>query len=330
MQKYIALSAQGLEDFVITEVLENKANFIKKYNGIILFESDKKLSNIKTTNDILFLIRKLAGITRYRKSLKNIRQQILKSNFKKKNKDIKSFSVNTSYIGRKDYSAKEINKIVSESLIKKFGWKNVENGFGNIHIHVNLRVDISFIGISIEKKPLHIIRKLKTIPGSLKNSVACAMLKLAEISKNEILLDPMCGSGVIPIEANLSGIKTIGGDINKENIEIANKNNTIKKTNVEFHVWDSTRTNLQDNYIDKIVCNLPFDKQVKIQGIDFFNKFINEMGRISKNDSIWVFLTRQGEIIKKIIDSKKDLKLEKSIKIINSGLESEILVIKYQ
>ena len=54
------------------------------------------------------------------------------------------------------------------------------------------------------------------------------------------------------------------------------------------------------------------------------------MGRISKNDSIWVFLTRQGEIIKKIIDSKKDLKLEKSIKIINSGLESEILVIKYQ
>jgi len=156
------------------------------------------------------------------------------------------------------------------------------------------------------------------------------MIKLANLKKKDVVLDPMCGSGIIPIEASLIGAKAIGGDIDKKRVELAKENNKIMKTKVEFKLWDALDSKLSDNSIDKIVCNLPFGKQVKIKDQTiFFDKFINEMLRISKKGFTWAFLTTSGDIIKKTIE-KHNLKLKKVIKIINSGLESEILVINRQ
>ena len=80
--------------------------------------------------------------------------------------------------------------------------------------------------------------------------------------------------------------------------------------------------------IDRIVSNLPFGKQVDIdEPEEFFSDFIKEMARITKENALIVFLTTHSKIIIKCAEDA-GLKLENRIAIINSGLESEIIVLK--
>ena len=321
--KFISTCAVGLENYV-TQKINAYASDIEIFPGIVIFECDKpeKLINPKIVDDILFHVKKLAGVSRYRHTLKNIRHQLRKSNFLKKTKDVTSFFVEASYTGKRDYTAKEIRDLSAGEIKKKYSWKyDKENA--DIHISINLDNNYSFVGISFFKKPLHVQRALDTVPGSLKNSVATFMLELANVKKKDVVLDPMCGSGVIPIEASELCTKSIGGDVDNLRINLAKQNSN----KVVFHVWDATKTNLKDNSIDKIVCNLPFGKQVNINNPkEFFNNFINEMLRVSKKKFCWVFLTTHEGIIDKIITDKK-LKLHEIIDIQNSGLDSKILLI---
>jgi tRNA G10 N-methylase Trm11 len=186
-----------------------------------------------------------------------------------------------------------------------------------------VRPEISLCGVSLAEQPLHILNKIPiTVPGSLKPSVAYSLLKLAELKKTDIFLDPMAGSGIIAIKAAPFVAKTIAGDIDRNRIEIAKKNS---QNIIKFHVWDARDTKLPDSSVDKIVCNLPFDKQVKLNTEEFFSSFIEEMHRISKKDARFVFLTRHGSMLSEIM-LKKGMLIKDRIKIISSGLDSEIIV----
>ncbi len=335
--KFIVLCAQGLEDIVISEIKE-KGNVenIEIYDGIILFdfkEDVKILLELKTVDDILVFVKKLTNISRYKKSLWEIRKQLANVNFKKslfivrkvrKTESDTTYTIKSSYKGRRDYTAKEISNSIKRIVKKNYDWKYKEED-AELYFHAILTNNISLLGLSLDKLPLHVTRRIKTIPGSLKYSVACSLLKIADVNKKDTVLDPMCGSGVIAIEADKIGANIIAGDIDKKIIEIAKQNS--KK--IDFRVWDAKRTELKDKSVDKIISNLPFDKQVKLADKEvFFENFIKEMLRVSKNNFTWFFLTRQENILKNII-KKYGFKV-KSLNIINSGLESEILLIKKQ
>lgn len=86
------------------------------------------------------------------------------------------------------------------------------------------------------------------LSGMLPPKLAMMMINLAEIQKNETILDPFCGSGTILTEAMLMGYKNIiGADMSekavedsKKNVEwiaekyqISNKKYQIKNTNIQ-------------------------------------------------------------------------------------------------
>jgi len=80
--------------------------------------------------------------------------------------------------------------------------------------------------------------------------------------KNEIVLDPFCGSGISLIESLLSDRKTIGIDINPASIAIANEiliKNGISKIKAEFE-------KIQNNCKDKIssLYEIKRNKQIRI------------------------------------------------------------------
>ena len=324
--KFIVLCAQGLEKIVISEIKEiGNIENIQIYLGIVVFDfkgETKKLLKLKTVDDILVFVKKFTHITRYKKSLWELRKQLANVNFKKSLfvcRKVRRTKANITY------TAKEISNNIKRIVKKNYDWQYKEEE-AELYFHAILTNNISLLGLSLDKLPLHVTKRIKTIPGSLKNSIACSLLKIADVNKKDIVLDPMCGSGVIAIEADKIGANVIAGDIDKKAIEIARQNSA----KIDFRVWDTKRTELKDKSIDKIISNLPFDKQVKLADKEvFFENFIKEMLRVSKNNFTWVFLTRQENILKNIFN-KYGLKLKKGLKIINSGLESEILLIKKQ
>jgi tRNA (guanine6-N2)-methyltransferase len=337
MNKIAVLCAQGLEDIVISDITSvGIATNIEKYPGIVILDFDgdlKGLLEIKTAEDIMLLLKELTGIKRYRYSLRKVRTQSSMTKIESKIELIatarkllnKKFFVKASYIGRRDYTAGEIEEAAGEGIMAL----NLETGSdADLLFRIVLTKEINFFGLCLYDKPFDEKNKYLALPGSLKPSIANSMLKIAEVKQGDIIIDPMCGTGTIAIEAAKFGAKTIAGDIDKEKIEIAKKNNEFKIANVEFHVWDARKTGLKEKTVDKIVSNLPLGKQVAADEFDepFVNDFLREMIRISKDNARFVFLTKHTLVIEPLLDKVK-LRLEKKIKIVNSGLESDILII---
>ncbi|MFH2021024.1 MAG: methyltransferase domain-containing protein, partial [archaeon] len=224
-----------------------------------------------------------------------------------------------------DYTAKEIEKLIIKLIEKNYNWTFGEDF--NLNISLMLTPEISLCGASLKNVPMHVDRKIETVPGSIKSSLANVLINLSELKATDSMLDPMCGSGIIAIESAKYTDKCIAGDIDKSIIHLAKKNSETKPVKIEFHIWDAKKTELAKNSIDKIISNLPLGKLVKLE-TEFYSEFIAEMHRISKNKSRWVFLTNQDKLLKKIIKDFADLSIINSIAITNSGLESTILVIE--
>jgi tRNA (guanine6-N2)-methyltransferase len=334
MIKFFILCGEGLEDFAIDEIKKiGKIENIEKFPGVALFDFSgdyKKLINLKTVDDILVLVKKFQDISRYEDSLFIIKKDLSKANLMKtlficrkvrKTNPETGFWIQSSYTGRRDYTAKEITASARRGILKNNNWTYDEKG--DLHFHIILNPEISLCGVSLDKEPSHVKNRIKTIRGSLKSSIANALLKIGDVKKKDLILDPMCGSGIIPIAASLIGARATAGDIDKNAVEIAEENSRIKKTKIDFHVWDAEKTGLEDKMFDKIICNVPFDKQVESS----YNKekFVEEVLRVSKKKSKLIFLMDPENKLKRIL--KKKFPEMKSIKIKNSGLTARIVII---
>jgi len=329
---FVALFAEGFEEEVLKRIEEiGKVKSLETFSGLILFDFEgnlEMLSKIDFVDDVLLLIKKFQDINRYTSTLFKIKKQISKLNFMKplfvirkirKTEEKIRFDVSSGYKGRRDYTAKEVRNVVKKAILKNTTWE-LDEIKPELHFQVLLTEEFSFCGISLNSSPVHVRERLITVPGSIKSSIANMLVYLSGLKESEIFLDPMCGAGTIAISAKKITSKVFAGDKDPEVLVVARKN----CPDINFKIWDARKVDIKTGEINKVVCNLPFDKQVPLED-GFFELFIEEMRRISKKGARWVFLTKQQDEFEKFC-------LEKSLHlfrkdIINSGLKSTVLVI---
>ena len=142
------------------------------------------------------------------------------------------------------------------------GWKVNLKSF-NTEVVLEIHEDDATVGLVLYSD-LH--RRNRTANSgnwktALNASFAYCFVKSLDIKPGQIICDPMCGIGTLPIEAALDwkDASYIGGDIDAASIEVAKNNASFCRLgNVEFFVWDSTRLPLASQCIDIIVTDLPF------------------------------------------------------------------------
>jgi len=104
-------------------------------------------------------------------------------------------------------------------------------------------------------------------PISLHPKLARAMVNLSSIKKDEILLDPFCGTGGILIEAGLNDLKVIGSDIEYKMIEGSRKNlDFYKIKNYELYHSDIGDIKKYVKKVDSVVTDLPYGKSTTTKG----------------------------------------------------------------
>lgn len=96
-------------------------------------------------------------------------------------------------------------------------------------------------------------------PGSLRPSVAAAMLRLAATSGR--ILDPFCGSGTILSTAARFGLSPYGCDVDAAAIAVSRAN-----TGVSIVRANANAAPFVDGSFDAIVSNLPFGKRFSLDG----------------------------------------------------------------
>jgi tRNA (guanine6-N2)-methyltransferase len=177
-----------------------------------------------------------------------------------------AFSLSVSFVGKRNYTTAEIKAILAERISSRHGWTyQPDDRAADVHLRVFIEHEQAYLGMRLAKQPLHerAYRQAQRV-GALKPSVAAALVMAAGVSKGMRVLDPCCGSGTLLIEAALQGALVCGGDSDPAAIQAAQMNCQSASVSVAIQRWDAQALPLASASIDRVICNLPWGRQVQV------------------------------------------------------------------
>jgi putative N6-adenine-specific DNA methylase len=146
-----------------------------------------------------------------------------------------------------------VKKAVVEKLKQKYHREWFEETGAYYRIEVALLKDMVTLTLDTSGAGLHKRGYRKLVGGApLKETLACAMLLISRWNADRVLIDPLCGSGTIPIEAALIG-KNIAPGLNREF-------SSEKWPIIPQKLWDEAREEARDS--------IKHDQELRIHGSD--------------------------------------------------------------
>ena len=97
------------------------------------------------------------------------------------------------------FSSMDVAKNVGGQIQEKFQWSVKMKDF-DIEVVVNIDSNQAYFGIGLTHQSLYKRNIEHFGPTTLRATICASMLELADIQPGEIVVDPMCGGGSIPIE----------------------------------------------------------------------------------------------------------------------------------
>ena len=194
------------------------------------------------------------------------------------------FSVTANFVGKRNYSSDEIKTALAAGIEASTGWTySADDGVAALNVRIFVEHDEALVGVRLGATPLHRRSyKQEQRPGSLKPPIAAALLELLDLPPGATLLDPCCGAGTILIEAARRGALARGGDNDADAVAATEANVENAGIDLSVEQWDARSLPLPNSSVDAIACNLPWDRQVSIDGDEatFYAELCAEMERV--------------------------------------------------
>ncbi len=215
--KGLALTSKGIEDISASEIKELIGAKSELKEGCIIFD-------FRNFQDLFLLCYKAQSVAKIIYLLDNFTftddpVRIFKKNIEKtslKEWISDSFSVNVLRKGEHNFKSVDVGKSVSEIFQKNFKskplFKNAEISF---FIYINKRefyFGVDFSGGDLSKRDYRIFLGSE----ELKPNIAYFMTRIAGYVPQEVMLDPFCKAGIIPIEAALFALNLSHNFYNKD------------------------------------------------------------------------------------------------------------------
>lgn len=268
---------KGIEDFCIKEIKELTGKNAKiKSKGRIYFKT-KNLEDIVILNYNSRLLKRAMislgefKIKKTKSGLNEIYKKMLGLDYKNWIAKEQEFAVRTSRQGKHEFSSVDIGnpagKAIIDNIKKQGKFKpNVNLNYPDVIFNVDVFDENCFVSLDTTGDiPLHKRRyKIQHHPAELKPTLAVAMIYLSKWEYNKLLVDPMCGSGTIPIEAGLIANNIPPGYFRKNKFAFL-KLNPLKRINFEklFKKYDKKIKDKKLNIIgfDKSIAYVSISKK---------------------------------------------------------------------
>lgn len=164
-------------------------------------------------------------------------------------------------------------------------------------------------------------------PGVLMPRVARALVNIA--MPQEYLLDPFCGTGGILVEAGLTGIKVIGGDMQRKILLGAKMNLEYYNVNYSLMYEDACRLALRDESVDAVVTDPPYGRSaaIRAESLEYMLAIsMREVYRVLKKEKRAVFVSERP--IEELAEDAGFKVLEKHLQRVHKSLTRRILVLQ--
>ncbi|NEP79271.1 MAG: RNA methyltransferase [Okeania sp. SIO3B3] len=217
MNQYYAKVAKGLEAIAAEELKSLGAeNICPEFTGVS-FTGDKTLLyrvNIwaRTIFRVLVPIAEVRCVNReiLYKEVKKIPWQRYLS---PKNTLAVNCTGSNDKLKHTHYTALQIKDAITEQQIEKFRYRsNIDTKNPDILINAHIQNNTCILSLDSSGNSLH-QRGYRLAMGfaPLKETLAAAILEMAEYSPDIPFLDPLCGSGTLPVEASLKALNIAPG-----------------------------------------------------------------------------------------------------------------------
>jgi len=230
---------------------------------------------------------------------------------------------------------------VGGRLHDKFNWIPRMKEY-DLEVVINCDVDQVYVSISLTNKSLF----NRTISHfgylTLKPVISACLVRLAKVEPGEIVLDPMCGGGSIPLEGSQLNIGAyfLGAEIDPKGIERC-RNNMMDITTLhnlksgplmDCLEWDALHPGFRDHCVDVIVSDLPFGRRSgsKADNRALYPKTMLAMARLVKPDTGRAILLTQDKtsMFKCYAQIQKYWKMNKYFGINIGGLKGIVFQFK--
>ncbi|NWR46417.1 THUM3 protein, partial [Regulus satrapa] len=194
------------------------------------------------------------------------------------------------------FTSNEAARDFGGAVQEHFQWKADMTNF-DVEVLLNIHSNEVVVGIALTEESLHRRNITHFGPTTLRSTLAYGMLRLCDPQPTDIIVDPMCGTGAIPIEgaAEWPYCYHIAGDNSPQAVKRAANNicsllrkNESKDSSPASGVpldviqWDICNLPLRTGSVDIVVTDMPFGKRIgsKKKNWDLYPACLMEMGRI--------------------------------------------------
>ncbi|XP_056130870.1 THUMP domain-containing protein 3 isoform X1 [Lampris incognitus] len=210
------------------------------------------------------------------------------------------FRVTCSRAGDKhSFSSNEAARDFGGAVEELFHWKADMTKF-DIEVLLNIHNEEVVIGIALTEESLHRRNITHFGPTTLRSTLCYGMLRLCKPQTSDIILDPMCGTGAIPLEGALefSDSFYIAGDNNDMAINRTVNNichiekrrddkGSVAGLPIDSVQWDLSHLPVRTSSVDIIITDMPFGKRMgsRKKNWDLYPSCLREMARVCKPGS---------------------------------------------
>lgn len=343
MRYYLSLLG-GLEDIVAAELARclPDAHLLEQRYGRLFIEYDgppQQLMTLRSVENVFAYLADFEGLSPSEDGLEQV-QQWAQGLHLDDALDVwrklhatpadPSFRVTAQRQGRHDYNSQQIAAAAGAGVNTATGWGVDLTGF-DYEVIVEAEQERCLMGLRLSSQALH--KRSRVVHGlaSLNPTAAYAMCMLSDPELEEVVLDPMCGTGTILIErAALGPALLLGSDAHPRALEEARTNLDAAQVNAMLVQADARRMGLGTESVDKLLCNLPWGRRVLSGGSlrYLYEGFVSEMTRVLRSGAKAVVLTTRRGLMVKLVTRTGRLRIvhERIIRI--GGVKPHLYIVR--
>jgi 23S rRNA G2445 N2-methylase RlmL len=278
---------RGLEAIARTEVLSllGEQMPVAVEHRALRFEVprvDARLLGLGTADDVFIVLGELDGVDHRRSALEGLARLAAIADFGGAVLLIAAirplatpirFDVTASFIGRRNFSRFEVESAVGAAIASATGWAFVSRGPRAAPAALSFRVHLlhthATLAVRVAERPLHRrAYRIRSRPGALHPPLARALCLIAQPGAGDVVVDPTCGVGTIPIEAALLEPRADGSafDLEPDAVGAARCNAARAGVDLRVAVGDASSLPLSSGSVDRIVVNPPWGEAVAARG----------------------------------------------------------------
>jgi len=327
-----AMVHEGLETIASEEITQSLGGEVKRSgNGFVVFrldEIDRDVLKLRTTEDVYLYGWGTDALSYRAKDLDSIERwtsrdvhwdTLLKLHHAvtPKPKGKPTFRFVTQMTGVHGYRRVDAQKAMARGLggVVPASWKYAEEN-ASLEIWLTIHGAMAICGMRLSDRTMrHRTYKHEHLPASIRPTIAAAIARLADLKPNQTVLDPMCGAGTLLAEAHLSvrGKRTsegidwpmrfLGGDSDENHTSAAAAN--LRQFGItDLKKWDARDLPVEDETVDRIVCNPPFGKQLSSPEavVPLYRDGVREMDRVLRPGGKCVLIVADAKALRSAIE----------------------------